>query len=73
MSNSGGTIDSVATFWSLALRARSTNRPTSLAGMFVDTIAELALAIFWKFLSTSVGLSWSSIAAITHFCRAIRE
>jgi len=49
------------------------NRSTSLAGMLVETMAVDALAICWKFLSTSVGSSWSSMAAITHFCRAIRE
>ena len=73
MSKSGGTIESVETFWSRALSASPMNRSTSLAGMLVCTMAEQALAIFWKFLSTSVGSSWSSIAAITHFCRAIRE
>ncbi len=73
MSNIGGTTESVAIFWLLALRARLMNRSTSLAGMLVVTMAEEALAIFWKFLSTTVGSSWSSIAPMMHFCRAMRE
>jgi hypothetical protein len=73
VSKRGGTIESVATFWSRALRASEMNRSTSPAGMLVCTMAEDAWAICWKFLSTWVGSSWSSIAAITHFWRAIRE
>ena len=70
---SGGTRDSVATGWPLAFMARPMNLSTSLAGMSVDTIWEEAFAIFSKFVSTVCGLSWWSIAFITHFCRAIRE
>ena len=44
----GGTSDSVAIFWLLALSARSAKRSTSPRGTSVETIAELALAIFWK-------------------------
>ena len=47
-------------------------RSTSLDGMSVDTIAEDALAILSKLVSTVCGLIWWSIAFITHFCRAIR-
>ena len=69
----GGTSDSVETFWLRALSARSMNRPTSLGGMLVEIIAELAWAIFSKLRSAVCGLICSSIALITHFWRAIRE
>ena len=69
----GGTSDSVETFSSRALRARSMNRPTSLRGMSVEIISELACAIFSKLRSAVCGLICSSIALITHFWRAIRE
>ena len=39
----------------------------------MDTIADDALAIFSKLVSTVRGLIWWSIAFMTHFCRAIRE
>ena len=35
--------------------------------------ASLALAIASNLSTTFFGLSWCSIAFITHFCRAIRE
>ena len=50
------------------------NRSTSLAGMSVEIIAVAGLGDVARSLSTTVcGLSWWSIAFITHFCRAIRE
>src|SRR3954447_17053172 len=70
---SGGTREKVARGWPLAFSASPMNVSTSLAGMSVDIIAEDALAIFSKFVSTVCGLSWWSIAFITHFWRAIRE
>ena len=69
----GGTSDSVAIFWPLAFSARSTNRSTSPRGTSVETIAELASAIFSKLRSATWGLTCWSIAPITHFCRAMRE
>ena len=70
---SGGTSDSVAIGWPLAFSASAMKRSTSLAGMSVEIIADDALAIFSKFVSTVSGLTWWSIAFITHFWRAIRE
>ena len=70
---SGGTSDRVATGCPFAFYASSMNVSTSLAGMSVETISEEAVAIFSKLVSTVCGLSWRSIAFITHFCRAIRE
>ena len=70
---SGGTSDSVAMGWLLALRASAMKRSTSLAGMSVEIISDDAFAIFSKFVSTVCGLTWWSIAFITHFWRAIRE
>ena len=64
---SGGTRDSVETGWPLALSARSTNWPTSPAGMLVETMSELAFAMFEKLRSIVCGLIWCSIAVITHF------
>ncbi len=49
------------------------NRSTSLAGMLVEIIAELAFAISSKLRTATCGLICCSIAFITHFCRAIRE
>ena len=69
----GGTSESVETFWPWALSASSMKRSTSLAGTFVEIIAELALAISWKFVTAVCGLICCSIAFITHFWRAIRE
>ena len=69
----GGTRESEATRWSLAFIARSMKRSTSLEGMSVEIISELALAMLWKLLSADCGLICWSIASMTHFCRAIRE
>ncbi len=69
----GGTNDTVRTGWLRALSASSTNRSTSEQGMSVVISSSLALAIFSNFSTTFCGLSWCSIAFITHFCRAIRE
>src|SRR6476659_3059228 len=69
----GGTNDTVRTGWLRALSASSMNRSSSEAGMSVLTIAVLALAMSPNLSTTSFGLSWCSIAFITHFCRAIRE
>ena len=52
----GGTNDTVAIFWLLALSERSTKRSSSLAGRFVESIAEPALVIFSKLRSTVCGL-----------------
>ena len=69
----GGTRESEATRWPLAFSARSMKRSTSLDGMSVESISELACAMLWKFRSATCGLTCWSIALITHFCRAIRE
>ena len=69
----GGTSESVAIFWLLALSARSMKRSTSPRGTLVEIIAELASAIFSKLRSATCGLICWSIAFITHFWRAIRE
>ena len=49
------------------------NRSTSLLGRSVVISAWLALAILSNFSTTVCGLSWCSIAFMTHFWRAIRE
>ena len=49
---SGGTSDRVAIGWPFAFSASAMKRSTSLAGMSVETIAEEALAIFSKLVST---------------------
>ena len=49
------------------------NVSTSLCGRSVVISAWLALAMSSNFSTTVFGLSWCSIAFITHFWRAIRE
>ena len=49
------------------------NVSTSLCGRSVVISDWLALAMSPNFSTTVFGLSWCSIAFITHFCRAIRE
>ena len=46
---------------------------TSDVGMLVDTISELAFAIFAKLRNAVWGVTCWSIAFMTHFWRAIRE
>ena len=69
----GGTNETVETGRARALSASSTKVPSSEAGRSVDTTALPAFAICSNWVTTTCGLSWSSIALITHFCRAIRE
>src|SRR5699024_4657596 len=69
---SGGTNDTLAIGVSLALRASSSNAPVSDCGTSVTAISSPAFAIAPNLVSTVAGSSCFSIAAITHFCRAIR-
>ena len=69
----GGTSESVEIFWLRALRASWAKESNSPRGMLVETIDELASAIFAKLRSAAWGLTCWSIALITHFWRAIRE
>ena len=47
----GGTSETEDTFWSRALRASEMNRSTSLGGMFVEIIADDAVAIASKLVT----------------------
>ena len=69
----GGTSDSVETFWPRAFSASDMKRSTSEAGRLVEIISAEALAMSSKLVSACCGLICCSIAFITHFCRAIRE
>ena len=73
VSTSGGTKETVRTGDWRALRASCMNVSTSLPGTSVVIRAWLALAMSSNLSTTVFGLSWCSMAFITHFWRAIRE
>ncbi len=68
----GGTRDSVEIFWLLAFIASCMNVPSAEEGRSVETSSAEAFAMPSKLVTTACGLSWVTMAAITHFWRAIR-